>query len=220
MSRLTAKRIVFWHDPAGEYAMSCLGRERMFEYGARTRGTKCAILRLNYAVEMRYGVLLDIGTKVFERRPVDLGMGLVNIIWQGDANSVCLRSFAHCAAPPLTLNLTGPETLAVRYLANEFGRRFGIEPLLDGRESETALLNNASRCQELFGYPTVPVAQMVDWVADWIQTLGGLATCFRAAASARTESTRDSRITFLFAGVFRQSTVRPTRLMIASAPAR
>lgn len=155
-------------SPVGEYAQSALGRERMFEYGSRQYGTAGVILRLNYACELRYGVLLDIGTKVFERKPVDLGMGLVNVIWQGDANSACLRSFAHCQSPPLVLNLTGPETLSVRAIAIEFGRRFGVEPVLQGTESDSALISNAGRAIELFGYPTVGVSTMIDWIATWI----------------------------------------------------
>lgn len=154
--------------PIGEYAQSVLGRERMFEYVSRTHGTPVALLRLNYANELRYGVLLDIGRKVFERRPVDLRMGAVNVIWQGDANSMCLRSFGHAQSPPLVLNIAGPECISVRYLANEFGRRFGIDPLLDGVEGDTALLSNASHALRLFGYPSVTLGQMLDWVAAWI----------------------------------------------------
>ena len=159
-------------NPVGEYAQSALGRERMFEYGARTYGTQSVILRLNYANELRYGVLADIARKVFERRPVDLRMGAVNVIWQGDANSVCLRAFSHVEAPPLILNLTGPETVSVRYLANEFGRRFGVDPVLDGSESETALLSNASLCCRLFGYPLVTLGEMIEWVAAWVSAGG------------------------------------------------
>jgi nucleoside-diphosphate-sugar epimerase len=155
-------------NPIGEYAQSALGRERMFEYTSRTCGTPVVLLRLNYANELRYGVLLDIGRKVFERRPVDLRMGAVNVIWQGDANSMCLRSFAHTQSPPLVLNITGPECLSVRYIANEFGRRFGIDPMLDGAEEETALLSNAQRAHRLFGYPSVTPGEMIEWVAAWI----------------------------------------------------
>jgi nucleoside-diphosphate-sugar epimerase len=154
--------------PVGEYAQSVLGRERMFEYYSRRDGTPVVLLRLNYAIDLRYGVLLDIGTKVFERRPVDLRMGHANVIWQGDANSVCLRSFALCQSPPAVINLTGPETMAVRWAARRFGEHFGIEPHLEGVESETALLNNASRCQRLFGYPSVSLEQLVEWTAQWI----------------------------------------------------
>jgi nucleoside-diphosphate-sugar epimerase len=158
--------------PESEYAQSALGRERMFEYGSRQWGTAVVILRLNYAIDLRYGVLLDIGRAVFERRPVDLRMALVNVIWQGDANSVCLRSFAHCQSPPLVLNLTGPETLSVRYIAEEFGRRFNLQPAFLSEELPTALLSNAARAHQLFGYPTVTASEMIDSIAGWI-SLGG-----------------------------------------------
>src|SRR5215813_13965836 len=139
--------------PVGEYAQSALGRERMFEYGSGRWETPVVLLRLNYAVELRYGVLVDIAQAVFHRRPVNLRMGHVNVIWQRDANSVCFRSLAHCASPPLTLNLTGPETLSVRDLANEFGRRFGVAPIFEGNESGTALLNNSAKALTMFGRP-------------------------------------------------------------------
>ena len=158
--------------PVGEYAQSCLGRERMFDHFSRQYGTPVTMLRLNYAVELRYGVLVDIGQKVFERCPVDLRMGHANVIWQGDANSVCLRSFSLCASPPAVLNLTGPEVVSVRWVAKQFGERFGVEPVLQNSESENALLSNAARCQRLFGYPRVSVEQMIDWIAEWI-TIGG-----------------------------------------------
>ena len=158
--------------PVSEYAQSALGRERMFEYGSRQWGTAVTILRLNYAIDLRYGVLLDIGTAVFERRPVDLHMALVNIIWQGDANSVCLRSFAHCQAPPLILNLTGPETLSVKFIAEEFGRRFNVQPTFISEEMPTALLSNAAKAHQIFGRPTVTPEQMIDWTSAWISTGG------------------------------------------------
>jgi nucleoside-diphosphate-sugar epimerase len=158
--------------PESEYAQSALGRERMFEYGSRHWGTPVAILRLNYAIDLRYGVLLDIGTAVFERRPIDLRMALVNVIWQGDANSVCLRSFVRCQSPPLILNLAGPETLSVRYIAEEFGRRFGVEPVFSSAEMPTALLSNAAKTHQMFGYPTVTASEMIDWTAAWISTGG------------------------------------------------
>ncbi len=154
--------------PCGEYAQSVLGRERMFEYFSERYDIPVVLLRLNYAVELRYGVLLDIGNKVFARQPVDVTQGMVNVIWQGDANSVCLRSFDLCQSPPAILNLTGPETLSVRRVAASFGEYFGVEPVFEGRESDTALLNNASRCHRLFGYPSVGVQQMIDWTARWI----------------------------------------------------
>lgn len=154
--------------PVGEYAQSALGRERIFEYFSQRHQTPMMFLRLNYAIDLRYGVLLDIGQRVFERRPVDVSMGHVNVIWQGDANSIALRSFALCQSPPAVLNVTGPETVAVRWIARRFGERFGVEPVVTGAESETALLSNAARCHKLFGYPTVTVEQMIEWVAEWV----------------------------------------------------
>ena len=161
-------------DPQGEYAQSALGRERMFEYGSHHWGTPVAILRLNYAVELRYGVLADIGQAVFERRPIDLRMGFVNVIWQGDANSVCLRAFAHCQSPPLILNVTGPETLSVRDIAEEFGRHFNINPIFEFEGSPTALLSNAAKSNALFGCPEVKPSQVVKWIADWIRNDGSM----------------------------------------------
>jgi nucleoside-diphosphate-sugar epimerase len=158
--------------PESEYAQSALGRERMFEYGSRQWGTPIVILRLNYAIDLRYGVLLDIGTAVFERRPIDLRMAFVNVIWQGDANSVCLRSFAHCQSPPLVLNLTGPEILSVRHIAEEFGRRFCVQPAFSSQEMPTALLSNAGKAHQMFGYPTVTISEMIDWTAAWISSGG------------------------------------------------
>jgi nucleoside-diphosphate-sugar epimerase len=154
--------------PVGEYAQSALGRERLFEYGSDAFGTPGVLLRLNYAAELRYGVLLDIGLKVFERRTVDLTMGMANVIWQGDANSACLQSLSLCQCPPLVLNLTGPESLSVRWVAKEFGRHFGVEPKFAGDEAPTALLSNSARAMRLFGYPTVTPSEMIEWTAAWI----------------------------------------------------
>ncbi|HSS97408.1 MAG TPA: NAD-dependent epimerase/dehydratase family protein [Terriglobales bacterium] len=158
--------------PVGEYAQSALGRERMFEYGSAKWGTPVVILRLNYAIDLRYGVLLDIGQAVYQGRPVDLRMPLVNVIWQGDANSWCLRSFAHCQSPPFVLNITGPETLLVRDIAADFGRHFGVEPKFASEQGSSALLNNAAQAQQLFGETNVKPAEMIQWTADWIK-LGG-----------------------------------------------
>jgi nucleoside-diphosphate-sugar epimerase len=155
--------------PIGEYAESVLARERLFEYFSGRYGTAVTLLRLNYAVDLRYGVLLDIGSKVYGRIPIELGMGAANVIWQGDANSVCLRSFSLCQSPPSLLNVTGPETLSVRRTAMNFGERFGVEPVFEGTESPTALLNNAGRCHQLFGYPSVSLRQLIDWTAHWIR---------------------------------------------------
>ena len=159
-------------SPIGEYAQSALGRERMFEYASMQWGTRVAILRLNYAVELRYGVLVDIGRAVFERRPVSLAMPFVNVIWQRDANSWCLRSLAHCQSPPFVLNITGPETLSVRELAMEFGRHFGVEPMFLPDEGSTALLSSAGRAHALFGCPTATPAEMIEWTAHWIRQGG------------------------------------------------
>jgi hypothetical protein len=161
--------------PVGEYAQSALGRERMFEYGSMRWNTPVVILRLNYAVELRYGVLVDIGRAVFERRPVDLCMPSVNVIWQRDANAWCLRSFAHSQSPPLVLNITGPETLSVRELAVEFGRHFGIEPtFVSGTEVSSALLSDVSKARSLFGTPEVTPKEMIEWIANWISDGGAL----------------------------------------------
>ncbi len=156
-------------DPIGEYAQSVLGRERMFEHGSVEHGTPVSLLRLNYAVEPRYGVLVDIGRKVFEGRPVDVTMGHVNVIWQGDANSITLRSLHHAASPPFILNLTGPETLRVRDLAHEFARRFSRAAVITGAEQPTALLNNAALCRQLFGPPSLSLSDLIDLIAHWIQ---------------------------------------------------
>jgi nucleoside-diphosphate-sugar epimerase len=158
--------------PESEYAQSALGRERMFEYGSRRWNTPVAILRLNYAIDLRYGVLHDIATAVFEGRPVSLRMPLVNVIWQGDANSACLRSLAHCQSPPEILNIAGPETLSVRYLAEEFARRFKVQPLFTGDESHSSLLSNGAKAHQLFGYPSVTVPEMIEWTAAWISAGG------------------------------------------------
>jgi len=159
-------------EPQGEYAQSALGRERMFEYGSAKWATPVVILRLNYAIDLRYGVLVDIASAVFHRRPIDLSMAAVNVIWQGDANAMCLRSFAHCQSPPLILNITGPETLSVRSIAHEFGRRFGIEPQFTSEEMPTALLSNATKAHQLLGCPNVTPAEMMDWIANWIKRGG------------------------------------------------
>jgi nucleoside-diphosphate-sugar epimerase len=156
-------------DPVGEYGQSALARERVFEYFSRANGTPVTLLRLNYAVELRYGVLVDLASKVAAGAPIDLSMGHVNVIWEGDANSVCLRSLAHCASPPFVLNLTGPDTLKVRDLARQFG-----DPVFQGGEAATALLSNAALCTRLFGPPKVPIPQVISWVTDWLAQGGVL----------------------------------------------
>ncbi len=158
--------------PIGEYAQSCLSRERICTHFSSQFGTPMAILRLNYAIDLRYGILLDIAEKVYAEETISLEMGSVNMIWQGDANAVVLRAFVHCQSPPLILNVTGPETVSIRYLASRFGEIFTKSPRFEGEESPTALLNNAARCHQLFGYPRVSLGQMIEWVAEWVR-IGG-----------------------------------------------
>jgi len=154
--------------PSGDYANSCVGRERMFEYFSRTHGTPGRLLRLEYAIDMRYGVLHDVGRKVFAGATIDLTMGHVNVIWQGDANSMALRALAQCTAPASALNLSGPETVSVRALAAAFGRHFDKAPVFAGKEAGSAWLVNSAEAQRLFGRPTVPLETMIAWQADWI----------------------------------------------------
>lgn len=157
--------------PVGEYAQTCLGRERIFEHAAGERGTRSLLLRLFYAVDLRYGTLVDVARRVFEGEPVDLGAGRVNAIWQGDANSYAFRALALCACPPRPLVVTGPEFVSVRAVAEEFGRRFGRPARFTG-EPGPALLGDPSLCVSLLGEPDVPLARLVDWVAGWVERGG------------------------------------------------
>ncbi len=159
-------------QPVGEYAQSCLGRERIFEHCSLENGTKTLLLRLNYAVDLRYGVLVDIAQKVFDGKPVDLSVGYFNVIWQRDANSYALRGLALCESPPRILNVTGTDILSVRSTAQYFAREFGREPVLVGSESTTALLSNASLCRTLLGQPVCTSAILMAKVADWIRNGG------------------------------------------------
>jgi nucleoside-diphosphate-sugar epimerase len=154
--------------PVGEYAESCLGRERMFEFGSKQHQTRVVLIRLNYAVELRYGVLVDIALKVKNQLPVDLSMGYFNVIWQGDVNNAVLRSIESAACPPKILNLTGEETLSVREVALEFGRLFGVEPEFAGEEAKTALLSSSTEAFNLYGRPKTPVQQVIRWIAGWM----------------------------------------------------
>jgi nucleoside-diphosphate-sugar epimerase len=159
-------------QPRGEYAQSCLGRERVFEFFSREYGTKSLIFRLNYAVDLRYGVLVDIARKVYEGREIDMTVGYFNVIWQGDANSYALRSLELCGAPPQYLNVTGPEIVSVRAAAEFYARRFGREIAFRGEESDEALLNDAARCHQLLGAPVVKADVLMEWVAHWVE-IGG-----------------------------------------------
>jgi nucleoside-diphosphate-sugar epimerase len=155
-------------DPPGEYAISCVGRERMVEYFSRLHGTPGRLFRLNYAIDLRYGVLHDIARKVRDGASIDLAMGYVNVIWQGDACAQALRCLAHCTTPTSPINVSGAQTLSVRRLAEDFGERLGRAPVLVGTEAPTAWLTNTAKAQRLFGAPLVPLSAVMDWVADWV----------------------------------------------------
>ena len=155
-------------NPPGEYAQSCVGRERMFEYFSQQYSTPGRLFRLNYAIEMRYGVLHDIATKVLAGQPIDVSLGHINFIWQGDASSQALRCLAHCDTPTTPINVSGYEILAVRDLARKFGALFGREPVIVGKEEPTAWLTDTSQAVKLFGLPIVDTAQLIAWTADWV----------------------------------------------------
>ena len=154
--------------PVGEYAQSCLGRERVFQHFSEELGTRVCIMRLNYAIDVRYGVLLDIGRRVLNRQPIDLSMGYVNVIWQGEACDRALRCLEIASSPASVLNVTGAKTLSVSWIAERFGECFDVEPRFEGSESPEALLSDASRCSELFGPPQVSARRMIVWVAGWL----------------------------------------------------
>ncbi|SEK95994.1 NAD-dependent epimerase/dehydratase family protein [Nonomuraea pusilla] len=160
--------------PVGDYAMSCLGRERVLTHFSETHGTPMALIRLNYAVELRYGVLVDLAQKVLAGEPVDLTTGQVNVVWQGYANEVTLRSLRLAGTPPYVLNVTGPELISVRQAAEALGAALGKEPVFTGEEAPTALLSNASRCHRLFGYPELTPAELIEHTARWVAGGGPL----------------------------------------------
>ena len=155
-------------NPPGEYAQSCVGRERMFEYFSRKFATPGRLFRLNYAIDMRYGVLHDIATKVLTGKPIDVSLGHVNFIWQGDASAQALRCLAHCDTPTSPINVSGHEILSVRDLAAKFGALFGRAPMIVGSEEPTAWLTDTSQATKLFGRPIVDTERLIAWTADWV----------------------------------------------------
>jgi len=159
-------------EPLGEYAQSCLGRERVFQYFSTKNNTPVFIYRLNYANDVSYGVLLEIAKAVKERKPIDLRMGYVNVIWQGDANEIAIRALNHCSVPAKMVNVTGPETVSIKWLGGQFGNIFGQEPVFINTEESTALLSNAGVSNDLFGYPKVLLNQMIELIAEWINQGG------------------------------------------------
>ena len=158
--------------PVGEYAMSVLGRERVFQHFSGAYGIPMLIIRLNYAVELRYGVLTDIARQVYEGKPINVSNGYVNVIWQADANAMTLQAFDKTAVPPFVLNVSGPEILSVRKVAEEFGEMMGRKPIIEGKEAPDALLSDGSLGYSLFGKPQVSAKQMMEWIAAWIMRGG------------------------------------------------
>ncbi len=156
-------------EPIGDYAQSCLGRERMFQYFSDKNNTPTTIVRLNYAVELRYGVLVDIATKIYTDQPIDVSMGYFNVIWQGDANAMILQSLALADSPTAILNVAGPEIVSTRWAANTIAELMGKEAIIVGEEAPNAFLNNAGKLHQLMGYPRVSLKQMIHWIVDWIQ---------------------------------------------------
>ncbi|WP_324025390.1 hypothetical protein QSV08_19615 [Maribacter sp. BPC-D8] len=156
--------------PVGEYAQSCLGRERLFQYGSMENKTPISLIRLNYAVEMRYGVLVDIALKVKNNKPVDVTMGYANVIWQGDANAFVLRSLLMCESPAKILNITGLETISVKDVATKFGQLMDKEVVVTGEEDDVALLSNSSLIAKEMGGPEVSIDEVIQWTADWVNT--------------------------------------------------
>lgn len=155
--------------PVGDYANSCVGRERAFEYGSHKFGTAGRLARLNYAIDLRYGVLHDIASWVYRGEPIPIATGHASVIWQGDANAQILRCLKHATVPTSPINIGGPEQASVRAIAIAFGEKFGRAPIFEGEEQATGWVNSTFQAQRLFGYPNVPLARMIDWVAHWVE---------------------------------------------------
>ena len=160
--------------PVGEYAASCVGRERVFEYYSQKHRTRVAIVRLNYAIDLRYGVLTDIAQHIHDDEPVSLAMGYVNVIWQGDANRIAIECLPLASSPPFVVNVTGAQRLSVRELAEQLGARLGRTPRFEGQERADALLSNTARLHEQFAAPEMPLDRMLDLVAEWVNDGGRL----------------------------------------------
>jgi nucleoside-diphosphate-sugar epimerase len=160
--------------PVGEYAASCVGRERLYDYFSRAHGTRMSIVRLNYACELRYGVLVDLARQILAGEAIDLTMGAVNVIWQGDANAMTLEALAQAASPPMVVNVAGPETVSVRRVCEQLGELLGKSPVFTGTEGEKALLSNGQLGHKLFGYPRVPIQQLLAWIVQWLRSGGEL----------------------------------------------
>ncbi len=159
-------------QPVGEYAMSCLGRERVFDHFSRTAGTPVALVRLNYAVEMRYGVLVDVARQVWAGAPVSVAMGVANVIWQADANAMALGALEHAASPAFPINVAGPEQISIRRVAEQYGELMGKTVTIEGEEAPNALISNGQLGHRLFGYPRIGIQQMMRWIADWVMRGG------------------------------------------------
>jgi nucleoside-diphosphate-sugar epimerase len=155
-------------SPVGEYAQSCLGRERIFGHFSGLNGTPVCLLRLNYAVEPRYGVVHDTASRLLSGEPISLGVAHANVIWQGDANIQALLALEYCGSPARPLNITGPETISIRRLAEDLGREMGVRATFSGEPGPVAYLNNSAKATALFGYPSVPLGKIVEWTADWV----------------------------------------------------
>lgn len=155
-------------QPIGEYAQSCLGRERVMEYCSRENGTPMLQFRLNFAIDLRYGVLFDIAKSVYEGRPIDVSQGIFNCLWQGDVCEYAIRSLLHTTVPPTLLNVSSPETYSIRWTAREFGKRFEKEPIFTGEEGTTSVFSNCQKMVQLLGAPQVGVLDLIDMVAEWI----------------------------------------------------
>ncbi len=159
-------------NPVGEYAMSCLGRERIVQYFSERDQVPAVLIRLNYATELRYGVLVDLAKKIADGEPVDLTMGYVNVIWQGDASALTLSTLPDCGLPPTIVNVAGPDVLHVRNVCERLAERMGTVARFVGEESDRALLNDGRRAHARYGEPAVSIERLLDWTADWVQRGG------------------------------------------------